>query len=56
VFPAISCGVYAYPIKEAAKIAITECLKESFRDLEVTFCLFQSKDLNAFEEVYQQLS
>lgn len=25
-FPAISCGVYAYPIKDAARIAVETCM------------------------------
>ena len=27
-FPAISCGVYGYPVREAARIALSVCVKE----------------------------
>jgi O-acetyl-ADP-ribose deacetylase (regulator of RNase III) len=39
-FPAISCGVYGYPYKEAAKIAIATVQETSAGLLEVHFVLF----------------
>lgn len=30
-FPAISCGVFGYPIKKAAKVAVQECIDFSER-------------------------
>lgn len=50
-FPAISTGIYGYPIREAAEIAVkttAEFLKDH-PDLEVTFCCFSAADL----EIYQ---
>ena len=48
-FPAISCGIYGYPIPEAVSIAVKEVLKflRTHQDIEkVIFCCFE-------EEVYQ---
>ena len=56
VFPAISCGVYAYPIRDAAEIALSECLKDEFSELEISFCLFRNSDLFKFKEVYEKLT
>ena len=52
-FPAISTGVYGYPVNDAAQIAVTtvqaaahdSCLQE------ITFCCFSASDL----EIYQRL-
>ncbi len=52
-FPAISCGVYGYPIEEASKIAIDTCLSflQNHAELQlIVFILFSEKDL----KVYQQ--
>ncbi len=42
-FPAISCGVYGYPLEEAADIAIDESSKSSFQQLSIKFYLFSDK-------------
>lgn len=50
-FPAISTGIYGYPIEQAANIAI-RTTRDFLRDhpsLDVTFCCFSQADL----EVYQ---
>ena len=49
-FPAISTGIYGYPIGEAAAIAV-ETVRDFVKEhpLEVTFCCFSVKDL----EIYQ---
>lgn len=50
-FPAISCGVYGYPINEACKIAIdTSCnfLKENQSFKKVIFILFSSNDYQVY--------
>ena len=55
-FPGISTGVYGYPKKEAAQIAITtvkEWLKENEGyDMEVTFVHFSKED----HQIYQELN
>jgi len=57
-FPAISCGVYGYPIGEACKIAVdTTCsfLKNNPSIEKVTFMLFSPGDLNVYEEYVRSL-
>lgn len=47
-FPAISCGVYGYPLHEAAPIAVT-AVREAETDVElVRFVLFGEDALRAF--------
>jgi len=54
-FPAISCGVYGYPIREAAKIALAN-LDASF-DLErVVFACFTEDVYSAYEKALQEKS
>lgn len=58
-FPAISCGVYGYPMADAARIALTtvaEMLAAGSKVQEVRFVLFGRPSLDAFEKVYKELS
>lgn len=52
-FPAISCGVYGYPIDDAARVAVSTVeawLREHPGPIEtVTFVLFSADTLEAFE-------
>ena len=50
-FPAISCGVYGYPYKEAAEIALEVAMKWTHR-LKVTFVIFDSEVLVAFRNAH----
>ena len=53
-FPAISTGVYAFPVEDAARIAVASVRRElpAYPQLaEVVFCCFSPFDL----EVYQRL-
>lgn len=50
-FPAISCGVYGYPITEASKIAVdTVCkfLEENKGIEKIFFVLFSEKDFDVY--------
>lgn len=55
-FPAISCGVYGYPIEAAAAIAVREC--RAFLSLEphferITFALFDTAALAVYRELLE---
>lgn len=45
-FPAISCGIFGFPIKRAAQIALMEANKYNFN--ETTFVLFSDEDYEAY--------
>jgi AmmeMemoRadiSam system protein A len=52
-FPAISCGVYGYPLGKAAAVAVHEVSKFLARDdkiVKVVFAVFDSSAKAAFEE------
>ncbi|MFT4613302.1 MAG: O-acetyl-ADP-ribose deacetylase (regulator of RNase III) [Bacteroidia bacterium] len=46
--PAISCGVYAYPLQEAAHIALGVCRESEFKNLQMTFYLFGQNIFDVF--------
>jgi O-acetyl-ADP-ribose deacetylase (regulator of RNase III) len=51
-FPAISCGIYGYPIPAAARIAVTETtafLRTDTTIAHVAFACFGAEVLNAFQ-------
>jgi len=53
-FPSISTGVYAYPLEEAAKIAIAAVLKAAEgSELSITFVLFDCKTYETYCKVYE---
>ena len=57
-FPAISCGVYGYPIDQACKIAVdTTCeFLETAGNIEkVIFCLFSDGDLSIYENYIKSI-
>jgi O-acetyl-ADP-ribose deacetylase (regulator of RNase III) len=50
-FPAISCGVYGYPLADACKIAVDTCaafLRNHERPQTVIFMLFSDADLEVY--------
>jgi len=58
-FPAISCGVYGYPIDEASKIAIdTTCeFLKSNKSIEgVIFVLFSAGDFRIYKDYLEKIS
>jgi len=58
-FPAISTGVYRFPVERAARIALrtTADSLERHQEIErVTFVLFSDEHLSAFERALQELS
>ncbi len=42
-FPAISCGVYSYPPREAARISISVCRRPEYKSLMKYFYLFSDR-------------
>ena len=58
-FPAISTGVFGYPVEEAAEVAIKTVVEEAGR-LEnvrlIRFVLFAERDLEVHERVLAELS
>lgn len=53
-FPAISTGVYGYPVRPAAEIAIRTAAEFEGNSLqEVRFVLFSDRDYAVYEEVLQ---
>ena len=59
-FPAISCGVYGYPVKDACKIAIDTVYRflkeEKCPVTKVIFILFSSKDYDIYEKYLEEIS
>uniref|UniRef100_A0A1D1YMJ3 Macro domain-containing protein XCC3184 n=1 Tax=Anthurium amnicola TaxID=1678845 RepID=A0A1D1YMJ3_9ARAE len=54
-FPAVSCGVYGYPYKEASKIAISEVMEFSNDFKEVHFVLFSDDTYKVWLETAREL-
>ena len=55
-FPAISTGVYGYPVEDAARIAVrtvAECLSEHGNEPSVTFCCFSDRDITVYRQVLE---
>jgi O-acetyl-ADP-ribose deacetylase (regulator of RNase III) len=57
-FPAISTGVYGYPIKSATEIAIKSvkeyCSKPTTIE-EIIFCCFSANDLHLYQEILSSI-
>lgn len=57
-FPNISTGVYGYPKKEAAKIAIRSVLEwfeENSEDIKVIFISFDENSLGIYNEIFESV-
>ncbi len=55
-FPAISCGIYGYPIEAAAAIAVRECrafLRAQPEFERITFALFDAAALAVYRELLE---
>ncbi|CAG37115.1 O-acetyl-ADP-ribose deacetylase [Desulfotalea psychrophila] len=49
-FPAISCGIYGYPLEEAAQIAVKACQPYLAEDISIFFYLFNQEIYSIFKE------
>lgn len=57
-FPSISTGIYAYPVEEAARIAIlavAQFCENEPEDYEVTWCLFTPEDFDVYKKVLEEI-
>jgi len=57
-FPAVSCGVYGYPIEKACIIAVetvAEFLKKNQSVRKVVFVLFSSGDYRVYKEYFEKI-
>ena len=54
-FPCISTGVYGYPKKEAAKIAVDTIQKINNPKIKVIFTCFQNEDYNIYQDLINNL-
>ncbi len=54
-FPAISTGVYGYPIEAAARIALEEGMKRLKEFEEIRYVCFSKDDQKIYERVYEEL-
>ncbi len=58
-FPAISCGVYGYPVEEACRIAIDTCLdflKQDEGISKIFFVLFGDRELEAYQACWKDVA
>ena len=51
-FPAISCGSYGYPVREAANVALQVCTDSKFKDIDVLFYLYGQKNHDIWQSVF----
>lgn len=49
-FPAISCGVYGYPLHLAARIAVAAVAARANASIKVSFCCFSAEAARAYRE------
>ncbi len=49
-FPAISCGIYRYPPAQAATIAINVCNEAAFKQLDISFYLFDQSLVSIWQQ------
>jgi O-acetyl-ADP-ribose deacetylase (regulator of RNase III) len=51
-FPAISCGVFGYPLDAAAEVAFATCSEQQFKSLDISFYLFGDRIFEIWQPVF----
>ena len=54
-FPAISCGVYGYPLEEAAEVALGVCAQSDYSVLAINFYLFGKNTYEVWNEAFTRI-
>ena len=54
-FPAISCGVFGYPLRDAAEVALSTCRRHAGAVSEIRFALFGDDAWRAFGAVADEM-
>ncbi len=54
--PAISCGIFGYPLEEAAEVAIGSSLDPAFAELDISFYLFDQTTYDTWAAVLRDLT
>lgn len=54
-FPAISCGVFGYPIPDAARVSIKACQEHAGSLKEILFVLFGKQTYETYVKVADEL-
>ncbi|MEA3490108.1 MAG: O-acetyl-ADP-ribose deacetylase [Candidatus Omnitrophota bacterium] len=55
-FPAISTGIYGYPVEDAARIAIGEGMKHLDGFDEIRYICFSPGDYEVYRKIYEELA
>lgn len=53
--PAISCGVYGYPHRDAAQVALSICSDKKYKQLQLTFYLFGEEMLEIWQRELEKM-
>jgi O-acetyl-ADP-ribose deacetylase (regulator of RNase III) len=57
-FPAISCGIYHYPAREACEIAVSTIVEKAWNlsdDYEIVLCAFEDEIFALYQEIAHRL-
>ena len=55
-FPAISTGVYGYPIEKATRVAIEEGMKKLDEFDEIVYVCFSQDDYEVYRKIYEEMA
>lgn len=55
-FPAISTGVYGYPVEDATRIAIEEGIRNKGDFEQIVYVCFSDSDCEVYRKIYEELT